>query len=177
MAHRGDGGVLEVERTGPYVPPITLPGIGEVVVTDAMRRALGQSDLKGFGFETAIKRLVVRSDWHTWDQTADEPPEHPESGEPEGYVLDQPHSAQADEHMGSLWSLELNRDAQTHREKRIVQHRRQIRLVTTTWGRQDIFGAQGVGFVYVTESAKAWLEQNAAGHLTFEEASVMSTAR
>lgn len=170
MAHRGDSGVLEIKRTGPFVPPVTLPGIGEVVVTEVMRQALLRSGLKGFGFETVVKRLIVRSDWNSWDQEADEPAEHPESGEPEDYVLGQPHSAEADEQMGDVWSLELNRDAQTHREQRIVQHRRQIRLVTSTWQGQDIFGAHGVGFVYVTEGAKSWFEQHAAGHLIFEEA-------
>jgi hypothetical protein len=170
MAHRGDGSVLEIERTGPFVPPITLPGIGEIVVTEEMRQALLRSGLKGFGFETVVKRLIVHSDWNTWDQDADEPAEHPESGEPEDYVLGQTHSAEADEQMGNLWALELNRDAQTRREQRIVQHRRQIKLVTSTWLGQDIFGAQGVGFVYVTETAKSWFEQHASDQLTFEEA-------
>jgi hypothetical protein len=170
MAHRGDGGVLEIERTGPFVPAITLPGIGEVVVTEELRQALGRSGLKGFKFETVVKRLIVRSDWDTWDQDATEPAEHPESGEPEDYVLGQPHSAEADEQMGDLWALELNRDAQTSREQRIVQHRRQIKLMTSTWQGQDIFGAQGVGFIYVTDTAKSWFERNVPGHLIFEEA-------
>jgi hypothetical protein len=172
MAHRGDGGVLEIERTGPFVPPITLPGIGEIVVTEEVRQSLAQSGLKGFAFETVVKRLIVRSEWNAWDPAADEPAEHPESGEPEDYVLGQPHSIEADEQMGNLWALELNRDAQTHREQRIVQHRREIKLVTNTWKGQDIFGAKGVGFIYVTESAKAWFEQKAPGQLTFEEAAV-----
>jgi hypothetical protein len=72
--------------------------------------------------------------------------------------------------MGDLWALELNRDAQTSREQRIVEHRRQIKLMTSTWQGQDIFGAQGVGFIYVTETAKSWFERNLPGHLTFEEA-------
>ena len=166
---RGAGGVLEIERTGPFVPSITLPGIGEVVVTEELRRSLGRSGLKGFGFETVVKRRIVRSEWNAWDQAADEPAEFPESGEPEDYVLGQPHSMEADEQIGDLWALDLNRDAQTHRERRIVQHRNQIKLVTSTWHGQDIFGAQGAGFIYVTESAKAWLEQNVPGHLMFEE--------
>ena len=169
MAHRVDG-VLEIERTGPFVPTMTLPGIGEVVVTEETRQVLGRSGLKGFGFEPVVKRLIVRSDWNMWDQEADEPAEHPESGEPEDYVLGQPHSAEADEEMGDVWALELNRDAQTIREQPIVEHRRQIKLVTSTWRGQDIFGAEGVGFVYVTEAGKVWFERNVPGQLAFEEA-------
>jgi hypothetical protein len=154
MARRTDSGVLEIQRTGPFIPQITFPGIGEVVVTDELRKALVRSGLKGFTFESVVKRLIVHSDWDTWDQTADEPAEHPDSGEPEDYVLGQPRSTDADEQMGDLWALELNRDAQTRREKPIVEHRHQIKLLTGTWGGQDIFGAQGVGFVYVSEAAK-----------------------
>jgi hypothetical protein len=173
MAHRGESGILEIERTGPFIPPITLPGIGEVVVTEALRQALGRSGLKGFAFETVVKRLIVQSEWNTWDQGANRPAEYPESGEPEDYVLGQPHSIDADERMGNLWALELNHDAQTHRERRTIQHRHEIKLVTSTWQGQDIFGAQGVGFIYVTESAKDWFERNVPGQLKFEEAAVM----
>lgn len=174
MAHRGESGVLEIQRTGPFVPPITLPAIGDVVVTDELRQALGRSCLKGFRFETVVKRLIARSDWNMWDQEADEPAEHPESGEPEDYVLGQPHSAEADEQMGDLWALELNRDAQTSREQAIVQHRRQIKLIASTWKGQDIFGAQDVGFVYVTETAKSWFEKHVPGHSVFEEAGTVA---
>jgi hypothetical protein len=153
MAHRGDSGILEIERTGPFVPAVTMPGIGEIVVTE--------------------KLLIVSSDWNLWDQDADEPREHTESGEPEDYVLGQPHSVEADEQMGNLWALELNRDAQTQRERRIVEHRREIKLVTSTWRGQDIFAAQGVRFIYLTESAKVWFERNVPGGLTFEVASVL----
>jgi hypothetical protein len=173
MAHRGDSGILEIERTGPFVPAVTMPGIGEIVVTEKLRQTLGRSGLKGFSFETVVKRLIVSSDWNLWDQDADEPREHTESGEPEDYVLGQPHSVEADEQMGNLWALELNRDAQTQRERRIVEHRREIKLVTSTWRGQDIFAAQGVRFIYLTESAKVWFERNVPGGLTFEVASVL----
>src|SRR5262249_14925382 len=29
--------MLQLERTGPYMPPITFPGIGDIVVTDAFK--------------------------------------------------------------------------------------------------------------------------------------------
>ena len=174
MAHRTDAGVLEVERTGPFIPQVTLPGIGEVVVTEQLRQALDGSGMKGLAFERVVKRLIVRSEWHRWDQTADEPAEHPDSGEPADYVFGRPHSAEASEQMGDLWAIQLNRDAQTRRDKPIVQHQRQIKLVTSSWHGQDIFGAQGVGYVYATEAAKAWFERHVAGQLTFEEAATVA---
>jgi hypothetical protein len=174
MACRGDSGVLEIERTGPFIPPMTFPGLGEVVVTDELRLRLERSALKGFVFEPVVKRLIVQSDWNTWDQLAEDPAEHPKSGEPEDYVLGQPHSVDAAAQMGNLWAIRLNREAQTQREQRIVQSRREIKLVNTTWRGQDIFGAQGVAFVYITEAAKLWLEGHLPGQLAFEEAATVA---
>lgn len=36
-------GLLQLERTGPFVPPITLSGVDEIVVTDTFKRQLEQS--------------------------------------------------------------------------------------------------------------------------------------
>jgi hypothetical protein len=174
MGDRDDAGVLMIDRTGPFISPMTFPGIGEVVVTDELRQQLERAGLRGLAFEPVVKRLVVQSDWHTWDQLADEPVEIPESGEPEDYVLGQSHSAGAAAEIGDLWALRLNRDAQTQRAQRIVQSRREIKLVTSTWRGQDIFGAQGVGFVYATERARLWLENHLPGQLAFEEAATVA---
>src|SRR5258708_4824998 len=78
---RGDGR-LALERTGPYIPPITLPGIGEVVVTSAARQLLESSELTGFSFQPVDKVLTVELHWEDWDLSADEPPHFPDSGEP-----------------------------------------------------------------------------------------------
>src|SRR5215510_7430409 len=69
-------GRIQLERTGPFVPPISFPGISDLVVTNAFRRELENSRLIGLHYQPIIKKLIVKSDWHKWDQTAEEPPKY-----------------------------------------------------------------------------------------------------
>src|SRR5215831_13815583 len=83
--------ILQLERTGPYIPPITMPGIGDVVLTSAAKLLLESSGLSGCSFRPVSKVLIVELHWETWDWNAEEPEQFPESGEPEDYILGQPH--------------------------------------------------------------------------------------
>jgi hypothetical protein len=84
------GGRLALERTGPYIPPITLPGIGDIVVTSNARALLESSGLSGLSFLCVEKVLIVELHWEAWDLSAAEPAQFPESGEPEDYILGNP---------------------------------------------------------------------------------------
>jgi len=97
-----EDGLIQLERTGPFIPPITFPGAGDVVVTRELRVALEGSGLTGLGFGALIKQHIVRLEWESWDGDADEPAEYPEGGEPEDYILGRPHSASAANAMGIL---------------------------------------------------------------------------
>ncbi|MEX0718087.1 MAG: hypothetical protein WD066_15955 [Planctomycetaceae bacterium] len=72
-----EGGLIQLERTGPFIPPVSLPGVGDLVVTDAFRKTLERSALAGLRFQPVIKKSIARLDWHTWDPEADEPAEYP----------------------------------------------------------------------------------------------------
>ena len=67
-----DGGIIQLERTGPFVPPISLPGIGDIVITAEFRGKLEASGLTGLHFQPVIKKLIVWSDWETWNDEAEE---------------------------------------------------------------------------------------------------------
>lgn len=69
--------VLSLERTGPFVPPISFPGIGNIVVTDAMKQAMEHAGFRGIQYQVVRKKLIVESDWHTWDRSAKEPVRYP----------------------------------------------------------------------------------------------------
>jgi hypothetical protein len=127
------------------------------------------SGLAGLRFQPVIKKLIVRSDWHTWDRRAESPSESPEGGEPESHILGQPHSPANAKQMGELWELVLNETAIVYRAKRICT-RDDIYLRTDSWQREDLFRAHGVGYIYATERAKGWLEEHAAEYVTLEEA-------
>ncbi len=104
-AHLGRrDGLLQLERTGLFVPPVTLPGPGDLVVTDAARIELDHL-IANLAFRPVSKARIVRLEWHLWDLGADEPAWYPESGEPEGYVLDRLHDPGLAWEIGPLWEL------------------------------------------------------------------------
>jgi hypothetical protein len=104
---KASDGRLALERTGPFVPPITFPGISNVIVTDSFRRMLEEAKLGLRGFRPVWKNRIVRLDWHLWDQEADEPKLYPAGGEPEAYILGRKHCENLAEDIGPLWEVDV----------------------------------------------------------------------
>lgn len=157
-AHLGPiDGLIQLERTAPFIPPISFPGIGDIIVTDELRQSLENSALKGFEFRDVIKARIVDLPWHDGTRETEEPPTYPNEGEPEGYILDLPHSQKAAESIGVVWELVLRTVCRTSRESRIVSSPNEITLHVGDWDGSDFFRAEGVGYNYVTATAKDWL--------------------
>ena len=102
-----ENGLLQLERTGPFIPPITFPGAGPIIVTNATRQALIDSNLSGFTFLPVIKAHIVEFHWQGLRWNAPKLPEVSKSGEPEDYILDRPHSPVVAEKLGELWEVEF----------------------------------------------------------------------
>src|SRR5437879_2180973 len=66
MASRSKTGELELERTGPFVPPISQPG-NYVIVTAAFLGELRESELKGFDVGPVKKKRIPNVDWRQWE--------------------------------------------------------------------------------------------------------------
>jgi hypothetical protein len=96
-------GRAQLERTGPYVPRLTLPS-GAVVVTADLRAEL-ESMTTALAFGAIDKVHIARLDWQSWDPRAPKPAEYPRSGEPEDYVLGRPHDAATAAAMPDLFEL------------------------------------------------------------------------
>lgn len=64
MAGRAGDGVLELERTGPFIPPISQPGMPGIVVTDEFRIRVEESSLTGIAFQPVRKTRIVNVPWH-----------------------------------------------------------------------------------------------------------------
>jgi hypothetical protein len=151
-------GLLELERTGPFVPPVFLTLEG-VIVTDAFRRLLETSDLTGFTFQPIQKKRIVLLHWEKWDQTADEPEFYPESGESEDYILQNPNNPRAAEKMGTLWEVSVGEHADLIPFQGLAY-----------WDGTDWFRARGIHNVYVSERTRKWLQSNAGDWVSFKEA-------
>jgi hypothetical protein len=102
---RTQDGLLQLERTGPFVPPITLPGCEDPVVTDAFRARLEHSPLAGLGFRPVRKARIVRLEWERWDQASSDPAHYPAGGEPEAYIPGRPHDSGLAAQIGQLWEV------------------------------------------------------------------------
>lgn len=155
--------LLQLERTGPYVPPLINSGLWDIVVTDKVKEGLMVSGIIGIGFRAVIKKRIVYVDWTTWDTNAEEPSYYPESGEPEDYILEQEHSELLAERVGDLWELLIPITGTFSNEKFICNG------LTS-----DIFKADNKGYILVTDKGKNWIERNAGDWVTFETVSEVS---
>jgi hypothetical protein len=162
-------GLIQLERTGPFTPPITLPGIGDIVVTDHLRRTIEQAVPSGVSFAPVLKARIVQYRWDLWDRNAPSPAELPESGEPEDFILARPHSPDVAEQLGPLWEVILPEGAQVD-SVRIGRGVNEYRIDPATWCGAPLFRPTGKRHVMATEEGKRCLEGAAGEWLDFQEA-------
>lgn len=170
MSHhlRRNDGLIQLERTGPFIPPIILPGLGDVVVTGDFRRELEESSLTRATFNPVIKARIVDYRWERWDRDAAEPAEYPGDGEPESYILARPHSPEVAEQLGPLWEVILPEEAEVE-GKRIGRGTWEFRVDSSTWRGSHLFRANGKGHIVATSEGKEWLEPRVGKWLVFKE--------
>lgn len=162
-------GSLTLKRTGPYIPPITLPGIGDVVLTSDARRLLESSSLSGFDFRPVEKALIVEVHWETWNHNEDEPPEYPQSGEPEDYILGKEHSPAAADALGELWEISVAPTATIMRPTPIVSSYKDLRLDLGSWNGEDLVRSSGYGSILFTERAQEWFSERWGEYIKFDQ--------
>lgn len=164
-------GLLQLERTGPFVPPMTLPSLDDVVVTDAFRKELESSPIGPFEFRPVLKTHIVQSDWETWDLLQDEPG-NAMLGDPEEYILERPHSPEVAQQMGPMWEVVLPTGAEIEIVKPGPSG---YEIVGNTWTGAHLFLAKNpavpdpFGYWIVTSTVgKQWLEKHGGDWLRFE---------
>ncbi len=162
-------GHLALERTGPYIPPITFPGIGDIVLTTSARQLLEGSDLTGFTFRPVQKVLTVELNWQDWDLNAEEPFFYPDSGEPEDYILGRPDSENACAALGDLWEICVPVTATVLRSKEIVDSYNELRLDLGTWNGQDLIKSSGYGSLLFSQRAHDWFLSHWPEYVEFHE--------
>lgn len=134
----GENGPIQYERTGPFVPPITFPGIGDIIVTDAMKLAMEAAGFRGISFRTVILAHIVEVPWHTWDIKAEEPKYYPEGGEPEEYILAKEHDPVLARQIGPLWEVVVQEGSEKD---------------------CDMFKIPGSGRTHVSGRARLWFQK------------------
>ena len=163
MAERSESDILELERSGTFVPPISQPA-QFVVVTDEFLRKLQTSGLKGVYSAPVIKKRVPLIDWQSWEPYGSKPWKYPAGGEPENYILRRKHSPKAADSLGMLWELKFQAGVKVSREGG-------YHLVADSWNGLDFFvvDEEYKIYNYVSQKARDWLLQNASEWVTFQE--------
>jgi hypothetical protein len=162
-------GRLALERSGPYIPPITLPGIGDIVLTSEAQKLLYRSVLSGFSFLPVEKMLVVELPWETWNLDAVQPAEFPESGQPEDYILGKRHSPNASRELGELWEIVVPSTATILRPRSVVSSYQELRIDLNTWNGSDLFRGEGYGSILFSENARDWFSKHWGRYVQFDE--------
>ena len=164
---RSDGR-LQLERTAPYVPPISVNL--HVLVTEDAKHRIEDSQLSGWSFIPVYKARIVHLPWETWDLAAEEPAVYPDTGEPEDYILQRPHDQAAADQIGTIYELVVRETARVRRVPAAESATGRPILLADSWNGNDFFRAEGVMTTYVTERAKQWLQAAFPGHVAFEPA-------
>ena len=165
-------GAIQLERTAPFIPPITFPGLADVVVTDAFRKKLEASGLTGCSFAPVRKRRIVALAWEHWDRSAKKPRVFPASGEPEDYLLAGAHDRRASAALGDLWEMIVGPigTAQAERPRRPGERWKVTAQLPPD--PPDLLHAVGFRLLLVSARAKTWLEQSAPGCVDFDRVKV-----
>ncbi len=146
ISGKNENGQVAIERTGPFIPHIFISGLWDLTVSNTTKILLESSNLTGFSFESIIKKKIVEIPWEKWSFSSDDPGFYPNTGEPEGYIVDGKHSENASELMGEVWLLKLNKVRRTKDQE------------DTLKGDYDFFMPEDKGIILVSEKAKDWLE-------------------
>jgi hypothetical protein len=168
MASRdSETGLLNLERTGPFVPPISFPTLESFSVTDSLRSEIERSLLSGITFRPITKKRIVNLNWQDWNLQAEEPEFYPKSGEPEDYILRRKHSPQVACQMPELWEAVIQEGAHV---KRVEKKRRlELFLLRDSWNGADIFRSPEVLYIFMTPKGKSWFELHVPEYMAFEE--------
>jgi hypothetical protein len=168
LARSGEGSSVQLQRTGPFVPPITFPGIGLIIVTNDLKLQMEQAGFRGITFRPVEKTHVAYVPWHEWDLNADDPGYYPEGNAPESYVLSEPHSDELSESIGPIWQVVVSDSAEVVRQTDPISDETTFTYVADSWKGNDLFSVSENSYKYVSPRAKSWLEQHAGKWVSFQ---------
>lgn len=142
--------VLQIERTGPFIPPITFP-FDAIVVTEATKERMEVNTFVGLQFARARYSKVVRLNWHKWDVRAPEPQHYPASGEPEDYIVKAKNCDRTTASMPPIWVFN-------------VPSTPDLQVLGSSTFRLELAPAADIfrecSIHWVSERMKVWLEAN-----------------
>lgn len=163
-----DTDVDSIRRVGPYTPPAYIRS-GSLVLTQPVKEALEQSGLKGISrYEHLEKTHIVHLDWLHWDTSKPITDYLELDGGPTSIIDSLPHEPALAAGMPAYWQafvvgkLNLLKDPR-HDPADLGQYLQ----VLDADEKADFFKGDVYRGYFLTERAKAWLEQQCPGCFTF----------
>ena len=148
-------GLLQLERTAPFMPPMIISSIADLLVDDTTKSKIEQLGFKGFEFMPVIKRHISLVDWTTWDINAEAPNFYPDNGEPENYILGLPHSQTLADKMENIWEVVCKVNGTFTDSRTFIRGDLDL----------DIMRTENSGWFIISETAKNWIEKNISDYI------------
>ena len=162
-----EDGPCRLQRTGPFVPPISIAFRRVVVVRDDIKARLERSGLRGVGgFRPLVLEKVVCIPWHEWDwEQPLDGPRLPFNGEPEEYIYHNPHDPETAAKLPPLWTWHPEQIGRVIRSPEGV-----VCLAGILQARRDVFRLRDKSYraVLVNERGKHVLEDMVGDWLSFK---------
>lgn len=159
-----DRSTLDLQRTGPFIPPLSQPLYSNVVVTAECLSRLQASGLTGY---SVIPVVVIKSpkiDWRSWIPYGDQEMKYPAGNEPENYISRRKHSPEASAGFGDLSALLFQPGID-------FVYGKEAHVAASSWNQSDFFvdRSERPIYQYVSERARDWLTREAGEWVAFEE--------
>lgn len=165
MHRRRVNGRISLERTGPFIPPLTNPAA--LLLTSEAKAGLESSGLTGFEFLPVEKVHIVELQWEKWNLQAVEPAEYPESGEPEDYILARPHDPTIAKLLGDIWELTSTSTVTIIRPE-VGNDYTDLVVDTSTWNGHDVIRSDGYGSLLFSNRARQWFSERWDAYVSFD---------
>lgn len=162
---RDSQGRLILERSGPFVPPISFPSKG-VIATGEFKLAF-QQRFRGCSFLPVVKHHTPVVHWEGLDRSGVVPEQF--LGAVEGHILDQPHSEVASKQIGELWELQLPEGGVTTSVRDRATRKWNVTFDPKSWTGSDLFMSATQRILIATSAGASWLKSFAGDWLTIAE--------
>lgn len=174
LAHSAsDEHVVQLCRTGPYMPPFTLPDSNTPIVTESFRRAMEASPLMPLTFSPVSKQHIVLDRWESHIHQFSPPIPADFSGSLDNIISERPHSSEVAEQLGVLWTISLPTIEIAHKVPRSdLPWDYDVHVNELGWTGSHLFVAKNpsskaYGWLIADEVAKAWLEPRSSNTVEF----------
>jgi hypothetical protein len=178
----GHTGPVNLERTGPSCPKLTLPGLHTLIVTDSFRNKLNDSPFAGLSYCDVNIEKCVDMPWENFQRDKDESPvlENGESAEDRFYRS--PHSSSAASKMEKLWQCQLEVGCAIEVVNQSSPWDYDVAINIESWNGRHLFlgrdGSAIIGkWIVTTDIGKDWLEANDIQWIEFRELAVVNSER